>query len=358
MDPLDQGAQCSRRVIGKQRSLTSELEELCKTHAMFSEVGRGELSMASNDLIRYRFKSLEAAKRSTREARRFFLGDLLRVERKGYPDIASLLELFDHLPANTHLEQPDERVRFAEIDIPRSLLSLAHSLSGIRGVLRPEQSMCNWIQRELANGVAKIPSYRPYLVPKLSSPPWFPNKEDRRSIYESWPSNSRQAKRKTPPQELPTPTWMLYLLRFLLAAECCGAFVHFGGLSDQLNLVAIVLNLCIAESVNLGLSYFRILSSKLEENARMRVLPLGSFALLLNTEQLDVKEQARREAILSARDGAPPQQYKKLKGQPTRYSSKACEEAAASTPNGEKRQFFTQKGAQGQCSEIFPTYPI
>ena len=80
-----------------------------------------------------------------------------------------------------------------------------------------------------------------------------------------------------------------------MAAECCGAFVHFGGFSAQLNLVAIVLNLCITESVNLGLSYFRILSSRLEENARMRVLSSSSFAALLNSEQLDVKEQARRE---------------------------------------------------------------
>ena len=67
--------------------------------------------------------------------------------------------------------------------------------------------------------------------------------------------------------------WMLYHLRSLLAAECGSAFGQFGGLSYQLNLVAILLNLCITESVNLGLSYFRILSSNLEENARMRVLP-------------------------------------------------------------------------------------
>ena len=137
-------------------SLTGELNELCKTHARFSDVTRNELSMAASDLARYRFKSLETAKRPTREARRFFLDDLRRVERKGYPDIAFLIELFDHLPVNTHLEQPDEKVRFTEIDIPRALLRLAPSLSDIGGVLRPDQSMCNWVQRELAKGLPRF----------------------------------------------------------------------------------------------------------------------------------------------------------------------------------------------------------
>lgn len=100
-------------------------------------------------------------------------------------------------------------------------------------------------------------------------------------------------------------TWMLYHLRYLFAAEYFGAFRRFGGLSDRLNLLAIVLNLCVTESANLGLAYFRILSSKLEGNARMRVLAPSSVANLPNAGQLDVKEQARREVLLSTREGAP-----------------------------------------------------
>ena len=276
---------------------------------------------------------MESAKRSTREARRFFLDDLRRVERKGYPNVAFLLELFDRLPVNTHLEQPGEKVRFAEVDIPRALLSLAPSLSAVSGILRPGQSMCNWVQRELAKGFAKIPPCRPYLVPNLSSVPSFPSKEDRRSSFANWPANSRQALRETLPQELPAPSWMLYHLRFLLADECCKAFQHFGGLSDQLNLVGIVLNLCVTESANLGLSYFRILSSKLEENARMRVISTDAFAALLSAEQLGVKEQALREVALSSKDGAHPAQYKQPKNQ---YSSKTGEAPAGQPPKNQK----------------------
>ena len=97
-------------------SLTNELTELCATHARFTDVTRRELATAAGDLVRYRLRTLEGANRPTRDSRRFFLGDLLRVEKKGFPDIAFLLELFDRLPANTQHEPPDEKVRVTEID--------------------------------------------------------------------------------------------------------------------------------------------------------------------------------------------------------------------------------------------------
>ena len=126
-------------------------------------------------------------------------------------------------------------------------------------------------------------------------------------------------------------SWMMYQLRFLLAAECCNAFLHFGGLSAQLNLVAIVRNLRITESDNLGLSFLRILSSWLVENARVRVLPPIEFANLLNADQLDAKEQARRDVLLSSSDGSPPP-YKQPKGHPLQYSPKSGE--GVSVPHG------------------------
>ena len=62
---------------------------------------------------------------------------------------------------------------------------------------------------------------------------------------------------------------------------------------------------CVAESVNLGLSYPRLLGSRLGENARMRVLPTEAYVALLSTEQIDVKEQDRLEVLISSRDGGP-----------------------------------------------------
>ena len=157
MPPRPRGPVLAQEDRDKVLSMTDELTDLCATHARFSDVSRREITTASADLSRYRFKSLEGVGLSTKDSRRFFLDDLRRVAKKGLPDVAFLLELFDHLPANTHLEQPGETVRFTEIDIPRVLLSLAPAPSDIRGVPRPDQSMCNWIQMEIANGVAKLP---------------------------------------------------------------------------------------------------------------------------------------------------------------------------------------------------------
>ena len=112
-------------------SWANELTEICAARARFSDVGRNELTLAANDLAMYRFKSLETAKRSTRETRRFFPDDLRRADKKGYPDVSFRLEIFYHLPVDTHLDQPDGEVRFAEIDIPRALLTFSPPLSDI-----------------------------------------------------------------------------------------------------------------------------------------------------------------------------------------------------------------------------------
>ena len=281
--------------------LFAELNVVCAAHARFQDVDPLELREAADCFIRYRFRSLDAIKRSTKEARKFFLDDLRKIERKSFPDVALIIELFDHLPVNPQTEQADDKVRFTEVDIPRALINLAPSLAGLTGLFRPDQLQVNWVAKELAKGLAKIPPFTPYLVPKLSSAPRVPDMTERRSSIEKWCSHSKQAKRRLLPQELPVQAWILYHFRFLMAAECCGAFRLFGGLSAQFNLFSIVLNLCVAENVNLGLSYFRILSARLEEFARMRVIAPGEFSSLLNTEQLDVKEQARREMALSLR---------------------------------------------------------
>ena len=151
-------------------------------------------------------------------------------------------------------------------------------------------------------------------------------------------------------------TWMLYHLRRLLAAERCGAFRHFGGLSAQLNLVAIVLNSSITESVNLGLSYFRISSSKLEENARMRVLPPASFANLLNADQLDAKERARLEVLISSRDGAPRSNSRK--GTPSNTRRKRARALPLPRPRegNVKRNSFPPRMARG-CETVLKSSP-
>ena len=306
--------------IPARDTLVLALNELITSHARFSDRTREEVKSASSDFVRYGIKSLDAVKRSTKEARKFFMDDLRKVERKAFPELSFIIELFDHLPVNIQNEQSDDKVRYTEVDIPRALLGMRPALSELTGLLRPDQRMVNWIQRERAKGFAKIPPYTPYLVPSLSSPPWLPDVSEHRNSYDSWARNARQARRNFAPQELPLQSWLLYHMRFLMAGECCAAFTPFGGLCAQLNLVAIVLNLSVTENVGLGLTYFKILSSRLEESARQRIIAPNEFSVLLNNEQLDVKEQARRELSLAFRQqgnrGQPATPFSRARNQP------------------------------------------
>ena len=145
--------------------------------------------------------------------------------------------------------------------------------------------MCNWIQKGLANGVAKIPAYRPYLVHRLCAHPWLPNKSDHGTSYENWSANSRQVKRRTLPQELPIQSrvsiayafsWMRNVARHsaISGDQCsnepprhCAQYVIDG------------------ERKFGSHSYFRLLGSRLEENARMRVLTDEAYLALLSTEK-------------------------------------------------------------------------
>ena len=94
-------------------------------------------------------------------------------------------------------------------------------------------------------------------------------------------------------------------LRFLVSEEGCEAFVNFGGLRDQLDLLLAAPNLSVTGGVIMGIAYFRILNVRLGEMARRRAVSRGEFVRLLSFGQLAVKEQARRECARSLR-GDPP----------------------------------------------------
>ena len=178
---------------------------------------------------------------------------------------------------------------------------MATPIGALTGFLRPGQKMVNWIQRERANGLSEIPPYAPYLAPPMRCPatPWLPGVTERKSSFDYRSKNSRQDQRRLVPKALSVRSWMLYRPLFLMDGERCGAFQAFGGLCAQLNLVAIALNLCVAENVGLGLTYSEISRSRLEESARMRIIAPTEFSSLRGRDQLCVKEQARREPLYS-----------------------------------------------------------
>ena len=127
--------------------------------------------------------------------------------------------------------------------------------------------MANYISLELARGRSKVPDYTPFIVPDVSAPPWAIASNEHTAAVALWRTSARKAKRGDNPHPIPMQAWLLYQLRFLIAADVSGAWAGFGGLSDQLNHLAIVMNISITDSADVALSYDRLVREFLAERA-------------------------------------------------------------------------------------------
>ena len=209
-------------------------------------------------------------------------------------EIESTADLFDRLPDLPH-GSTGEEIKFTDVDIDRVLATYRPSLSTLSNRTIPNREMVNFISQELARGQAKIPAYAPYVVPELNKPPWAQQTQDHLSANENWKKFSRQAKRSTLPQELSIQAWLLYSIRYVIAADFCAAFVSFGGIGPQINHIGVVLSLSIAENAHVAINYDRVAKSKLQEEARLRNPDAQEFARILSSEQIEYKNQSIKE---------------------------------------------------------------
>ena len=135
----------------------------------------------------------------------------------------------------------------------------------------------NTANEQRAIAAAKDPPYAPYLTPKLTETPWLLPSAEHSGARTSWAAYSRQARRANSPQELSIQCFALYRIRFVFAAELCGAFGNFGGVAAHLSHLSTALNLSLVGSVGVALAYHRILSGMLQERARQRSALISDF---------------------------------------------------------------------------------
>ena len=110
--------------------------------------------------------------------------------------------------------------------------------------------------------------------------------------------------------------WLLYRLRFSIAPDLAEAWAGFGGLAAQLNHLAIVMNISIADSAAVALSYGRLVRGFLAERARSRhEMTLGDsfFSDFLSVENPDTKLRA---TAANPRSAPQPQPKNVTKEQP------------------------------------------
>ena len=115
---------------------------------------------------------------------------------------------------------------YEEVVIPERMREFSANLRGIASLLKPAREVANYISRELARGRNKVPAYTPFIVPGVSAAPWPVPSKERQSDVTRWRTSARLAKDN--PSSIPMQSWILYRLRFLIAADLAGAWAAFG----------------------------------------------------------------------------------------------------------------------------------
>ena len=123
----------------------------------------------------------------------------------------------------------------------------------------------------------------------------MPETADHQAAQAQWGRYAKSSKKVQLPLELSIQSFLLYQLRFLLAADLCSAWTGCGGLGAQISHLSIVINLAAIETVGLALTYHAILSARMAEKARQRSTAEAEFISMLSAEQFDVREQAKRD---------------------------------------------------------------
>ena len=143
-------------------------------------------------------------------------------------------------------------------------------LSSAGGFLEPTQEMANFTSLKLARGRSKVPAYTPFIAPDVSAAPWAISSKEHDAAVSRWRTSSRVVMREDAASSIPTQAWLLYRLRFVIAADLAGAWSAFGGMAAQLNHLSIIMNISITDSAAIALSYDRLVREFLAEKDRSR----------------------------------------------------------------------------------------
>ena len=133
----------------------------------------------------------------------------------------------------------------------------------------------------------------------VSVAPWPVPAAEHTLAITKWPNN-RQPKKADLPKKLPFRAWLMYRMRFIFAADICGAWLPFGGLSDQLSNFFALLHLSTTGNIATAMAYDALLSANLAESARARAArTVGAvdFADLLSTGRARFKIQAVAQCV-------------------------------------------------------------
>ena len=229
-----------------------------------------DIHLAVETFARYRLTSLAFVRQTDASSRRMLLADMVELGRLAFPEMQMAAQMLSHFSPQLAIQRTSSKdPMFGEIVLPERLRAYAANLSILGALLKPNQPMSNYVSRELALGDLQIPSYTPYIAPDLSGSPWCVPIAEHSAALTRW-RVSRQAAKMHKNLQLPFTDCVLYRMRFIFAADICGDWPSFGGISAHLNGLSAALNIAATDNFQTDLLYDSLLPNRLEELARSR----------------------------------------------------------------------------------------
>ena len=236
--------------------------------------------------------------------------------------------------------EPRGRIRgglstnFGGIDIDGRMGQWATDLSGIPGILMPDQEMANFSSVDLEKGrVARTP-FAPYEVAdSIASNPWLPADEPHARSREKWRATQKGFNRYTGSQDLAIGQYALYRVRFILDGDLTDARGEFGGLVAQFSHLALVLDLSITDHAGIAVTYDRLIHQLIHKTDPKRSSTTDYFALLI-TINADVKSDVIRD--FEARAETIKKEKEKVRNEADKEKAKKTKDW--DNKNGERRR--------------------
>ena len=161
--------------------------------------------------------------------------------------------------------------------------------------------MANFESQELPRAAIKDPHSRLALPPGCTHT-WMTEKADHLAAQTQRCNYGKRLAKAHPPIGPIVQGFLLYQMRFVLEADHCSAWTGIGGLGAQNAHTSIVLNIAVAETIRLALTYRNILSFRMAGKTRQRSTIVAEIAHMLPAGKFGFREQAKRDVS----DTKPP----------------------------------------------------
>ena len=266
-------------------SLGSDTDRAVFVRDDFAQFGDRDIVATSRFFWQRGLTSTDELGKTSRLNRPFTLGGL-RKDGASANDLDFFTGLSRLFPPPAQ-NRPDWKRNPVECCMPRLLPEFLADLSHLNDLLGPDQAMVNEVSSQLSDGEMCHPSYIAFPTAQLKDEPWNPALATRERASEGWENRMDGIR---PTQQISFQAYTLYLVRFIFSAHMVSSWDPFGGISAQLNSLAVLPNLSAVGNSGAAIAYDISIRKHCATLARHRHSDID-FGRILPEECREIKKQ-------------------------------------------------------------------